>query len=243
MPSCRCADAEYYWAEITAYNKETGKHKVKYADRFTEDLHLPVEKLDWGQQKPTIAFNPAECGFATLHDVEAQRAASGLQTIARSRSAPAATLRSYASNYAAGLLHQVRETVTMIHSNENFANSRCGSSVARLGDLKQVLVNHETLSYVINAFITCQDNELPDRLRMQAHATMRRRGRRRWRRARQSSCRDPSPSGTAHRPVPAGIECSSGHGHVRLCSLLPFGLNAVAERSAVFAWQHCDSKC
>ena len=107
---CRCADAEYYWAEIIAYNKETGKHKVKYADRFTEDLHLPVEKLDWGTQKPTIAFNPAECGFATLHDVEAQRAASGLQTIARSRSAPAATLRSYASNYAAGLLHQVCST-------------------------------------------------------------------------------------------------------------------------------------
>jgi len=48
--SCRCADAEYYWAEIIAYNKETGKHKVKYADRFTEDLHLPVEKLDWGPQ-------------------------------------------------------------------------------------------------------------------------------------------------------------------------------------------------
>ena len=57
-------------------------------------------------QKPTIAFNPAECGFATMHDADAQRAASGLQTIARSRSAPAATLRSYASNYAAGLLHQ-----------------------------------------------------------------------------------------------------------------------------------------
>ena len=33
-------------------------------------------------QKPTIAFNPAECGFATMHDAEAQRAASGLQTIA-----------------------------------------------------------------------------------------------------------------------------------------------------------------
>ena len=61
-----------------------------------------------GSQKPTIAFNPAECGFATMHDAEAQRAASGLQTIARSRSAPAATLRSYASNYAAGLLHQAR---------------------------------------------------------------------------------------------------------------------------------------
>ncbi len=43
-----------------------------------------------------------------MHDADAQRAASGLQTIARSRSAPAATLRSYASNYAAGLLHQAR---------------------------------------------------------------------------------------------------------------------------------------
>ena len=51
---CRCADAEYYWAEIIAYNKETGKHKVKYADRFTEDLHLPVEKLDWGPQVGTL---------------------------------------------------------------------------------------------------------------------------------------------------------------------------------------------
>ncbi len=66
------------------------------------DLHI------WMSQKPTIAFNPAECGFATMHDADAQRAASGLQTIARSRSAPAATLRSYASNYAAGLLHQAR---------------------------------------------------------------------------------------------------------------------------------------
>ena len=43
-----------------------------------------------------------------MHDADAQRAAGGLQSIARSRSAPAATLRSYASNYAAGLLHQAR---------------------------------------------------------------------------------------------------------------------------------------
>ena len=43
---------------------------MKYADRFTEDLHLPVEKLAWGPSKPAIAFNPAETGFATLLDAE-----------------------------------------------------------------------------------------------------------------------------------------------------------------------------
>ncbi len=31
-----------------------------------EELHLPVEKLDFGAAKPTITFDPADCGFSEL---------------------------------------------------------------------------------------------------------------------------------------------------------------------------------
>jgi hypothetical protein len=40
--------------------------QVKYSDRFVEELHLPVEKLDFGPTKPTISFDPADCGFSEL---------------------------------------------------------------------------------------------------------------------------------------------------------------------------------
>lgn len=106
---CWCADAEYYRAQVVSYNKDTGKHKVRYADQFTEELHLPVELLEWGPAKPAIAFDPSHTAFAPL--LATQRAAelgglAGLGARGRSRSAPAETLRSYAASYAASLLHQ-----------------------------------------------------------------------------------------------------------------------------------------
>ena len=38
---------------------------MRYADQFTEDLHLPVERLDWGPAQPAVAFDPAQAAFAT----------------------------------------------------------------------------------------------------------------------------------------------------------------------------------
>ena len=40
--------------------------QVKYSDRFVEELHLPVEKLDFGPTKPVITFDPADCGFSDM---------------------------------------------------------------------------------------------------------------------------------------------------------------------------------
>lgn len=59
--------------------------QVKYSDRFVEELHLPVEKLDFGPTKPTISFDPADCGFSELVRPEAAVGLdrSGLQDICR----------------------------------------------------------------------------------------------------------------------------------------------------------------
>lgn len=38
--------------------------QVKYSEQFSEELHLPVEKLDFGETKPQITFDPANCGFS-----------------------------------------------------------------------------------------------------------------------------------------------------------------------------------
>lgn len=51
---CWCADADYYKGTIISYIRESGKHKVRYNDRFVEDLHLPVELLDFGEHKPEV---------------------------------------------------------------------------------------------------------------------------------------------------------------------------------------------
>ncbi len=37
---------------------------MKYSEQFSEELHLPVEKLDFGETKPQITFDPANCGFS-----------------------------------------------------------------------------------------------------------------------------------------------------------------------------------
>lgn len=39
---------------------------MRYADQFSEELHLPVELLAWGPAKPAIAFDPAHTAFAPL---------------------------------------------------------------------------------------------------------------------------------------------------------------------------------
>ena len=46
---------------------------MKYSEQFSEDLHLPVEKLDFGEIKPQITFDPANCGFS--HQVPCSAAA------------------------------------------------------------------------------------------------------------------------------------------------------------------------
>ncbi|KAL3143339.1 hypothetical protein ABBQ38_002174 [Trebouxia sp. C0009 RCD-2024] len=57
---CWCNEADFYHGTILSFNRESGKHKVRYSDRFVEELHLPVEKLDFGQAKPQL--QSAEAG-------------------------------------------------------------------------------------------------------------------------------------------------------------------------------------
>ncbi|KAK9808154.1 hypothetical protein WJX73_002646 [Symbiochloris irregularis] len=51
---CWCADAQYYRGTITHFNADTGKHQVRYSDRFVEDLHLPVEVLSFAAEQPHV---------------------------------------------------------------------------------------------------------------------------------------------------------------------------------------------
>lgn len=52
---CWCADAQFYRGTITHYNPDTGKHQVRYSDRFVEDLHLPVEVLSFTDVAPAVS--------------------------------------------------------------------------------------------------------------------------------------------------------------------------------------------
>lgn len=66
---CWASDGQYYRATILSYSKHNGKHKVlvccfvsgqavydatqvQYADRFVEELHLPVELLSFEEEQP-----------------------------------------------------------------------------------------------------------------------------------------------------------------------------------------------
>lgn len=60
---CWCNEAEYYHGTVLSFNKESGKHKVRYNERLVEELHLPVEKLDFGQAKPEVADAAAGQGW------------------------------------------------------------------------------------------------------------------------------------------------------------------------------------
>ncbi|KAL0039756.1 hypothetical protein WJX77_006974 [Trebouxia sp. C0004] len=51
---CWCNEAEFYHGTVVSFNKESGKHKVRYNERVVEELHLPVEKIDLGQAKPQV---------------------------------------------------------------------------------------------------------------------------------------------------------------------------------------------
>lgn len=86
-----CADAEYYQGTIVAYNREGGKHTVQYSSRLSEDLHLAVEMISFGVEKPSVpvvAGNAAavECGPVVV--IEGSTA-SGHQLQTPALSAPA----------------------------------------------------------------------------------------------------------------------------------------------------------
>lgn len=51
---CWCNEADFYHGTVVSFNKESGKHKVRYNERVVEELHLPVEKIDFGQAKPQV---------------------------------------------------------------------------------------------------------------------------------------------------------------------------------------------
>lgn len=51
---CWCADAKYYQGTIVGYNPSTGKHMVQYSSSVTEELHLPMEKIDFGMAEPSL---------------------------------------------------------------------------------------------------------------------------------------------------------------------------------------------
>lgn len=51
---CWCADAKYYQGTIVGYNPSTGKHLVQYSPSVTEELHLPMEKIDFGVAEPSL---------------------------------------------------------------------------------------------------------------------------------------------------------------------------------------------
>ncbi|KAA6424087.1 MAG: SMCA5 SWI SNF related matrix associated act (ISS) [Trebouxia sp. A1-2] len=58
---CWCNEAEFYHGTVVSFNRESGKHKVRYNERVVEELHLPVEKIDFGQVKPQVPkADPAE---------------------------------------------------------------------------------------------------------------------------------------------------------------------------------------
>ncbi|KAG7671481.1 hypothetical protein Ndes2526B_g09356 [Nannochloris sp. 'desiccata'] len=62
---CWCADAEYYQGTIVSYNREGGKHTVQYSSRLSEDLHLAVEKISFGIEKPPLPAAAASMAMAT----------------------------------------------------------------------------------------------------------------------------------------------------------------------------------
>lgn len=56
---CWFADARFYQGTVLEYKKSSGKHVVQYtAGRVTEELHLPLEKLDMGQSEPQVPCSP-----------------------------------------------------------------------------------------------------------------------------------------------------------------------------------------
>ncbi|KAK9814147.1 hypothetical protein WJX72_001276 [[Myrmecia] bisecta] len=53
---CWSADVETYQGTIISFSKDNGKHKVRYSDRFVEELHLPAELLSFGSEQPELPF-------------------------------------------------------------------------------------------------------------------------------------------------------------------------------------------
>lgn len=52
---CWFADARFYQGTVIEYKKSSGKHVVQYtAGRVTEELHLPLEKVDVGVVEPHV---------------------------------------------------------------------------------------------------------------------------------------------------------------------------------------------
>ena len=52
---CWCADSRYYPGTVSEYKKSTGKHVVAYAAGVTEELHLPIENIDFGASEPPVS--------------------------------------------------------------------------------------------------------------------------------------------------------------------------------------------
>ena len=56
---CWFADARFYQGTVVEYKKASGKHVVQYtAGRVTEDLHLPLEKVETGLVEPLVCPHP-----------------------------------------------------------------------------------------------------------------------------------------------------------------------------------------
>ncbi|KAK9816600.1 hypothetical protein WJX72_002598 [[Myrmecia] bisecta] len=53
---CWSADVETYLGTIISFSEDNGKHKVRYSDRFVEELHLPAELLLFGSEQPELPF-------------------------------------------------------------------------------------------------------------------------------------------------------------------------------------------
>ena len=82
--------------------------QVKYSDRFVEELHLPVEKLDFGPTKPVITFDPADCGFSDMVRCIQQNLGIELPLSARQQTVSARTVQRTAGT--GSLRHQAVQT-------------------------------------------------------------------------------------------------------------------------------------
>jgi hypothetical protein len=60
---CWCADSRYYPGTVIEYKKSTGKHVVSYAAGVTEELHLPIENIDFGASEPQVSCMVSMDGF------------------------------------------------------------------------------------------------------------------------------------------------------------------------------------
>eukprot|EP00884_Botryococcus_braunii_P020600 jgi/Botrbrau1/7223/Bobra.0021s0008.1 len=58
---CLPQEGDFMQATIRSFIRETGKHKVSYSEKHTEELHLPVEKLDFGIEKPHLPVGFVSC--------------------------------------------------------------------------------------------------------------------------------------------------------------------------------------